>query len=173
MGNNSISKQMTDNEQFTHFLLKVKERIIIIFDHNIPNGKPLIESDVEFLYVMYKLYYNGDLEKLSKEPLSSESAKQPELFTTTLEAPILPFTEEPTDSLSRETISKVMIHKDVHRLYKAGVKNKEFNKHFKKADSEYYVPGIFISDMKKAAYALVYEGWLIARWQFNESDYKP
>jgi len=64
-----------------------------------------------------------------------------------------------------------MIDTHVKRLYVASMKNKEFNDQFKKADSEYYAPSIFLSDKQRAAYALVYEGWLIARGEFIESNY--
>ena len=64
-----------------------------------------------------------------------------------------------------------MIHPTVRRLYNEGVKNKEFNEQFKKMDSDYSKPNFLYSDKLKAAYALVYEGWLIAREEFDESKY--
>lgn len=74
---------MNEHEQFHHCLLKIKERLTIIFDHNIPNGKPIIESDAELLHVLYKLYYHGEIDKLSTEPLHVPEPVQTSFFPTT------------------------------------------------------------------------------------------
>jgi len=91
---------MNDNELELHYLKKLLERLTIVFTHNIPNGKPLLDSDRDILYQLHKLFYDGCLEGMSSEALMADEVTQQNLFTTTQEAPILPFTETPTDSLS-------------------------------------------------------------------------
>ncbi len=54
----------------------------MILDHHIPNGKPLIESDKDLLHVLCRIYYNGEIESMTKEPLNKPSPKQVEMFKT-------------------------------------------------------------------------------------------
>lgn len=73
---------MNDNQNYENFLLKVRERLAMIFDYHIPNGKPVIESDNKLIHVLYRVYYDGELEEMAKEPLRQVLTVQPDLFTT-------------------------------------------------------------------------------------------
>ena len=73
---------MNENERAEHFFLKIKERLTIIFDNNLPQGKSIIDSDREVLYELFKLYDNGQLDWLSKEPMEKENTSQGNLFLT-------------------------------------------------------------------------------------------
>lgn len=65
-----------------------------------------------------------------------------------------------------------MIAPQLKRLYDEAKQNEAFKAEFKAADKEYFSPGPFIGDIKKSLFAMVYEGWLIARGEFNESKYE-
>ena len=41
-----------------------------------------------------------------------------------------------------------------------------------KADDDFFIPNYLSSDMDKAIFGCLYEGWLIARGDFNESKYE-
>jgi len=64
-----------------------------------------------------------------------------------------------------------MIDPAVKNLYDEAKENEEFKAQFRAADKEYFSPGVFIGDVRKALFAMVYEGWLIAKGEFDESKY--
>lgn len=49
----------TDN--FWYFLLKLKERLIIITEYNVQNKLSLIERDEDVLFDLYKIHDDNDL----------------------------------------------------------------------------------------------------------------
>lgn len=55
-----------DNERFHAFCLKIKERLTIIFDHNVANKIDLIEEDVLMLKEM-KEWYDKSASKWAEE----------------------------------------------------------------------------------------------------------
>ena len=71
---------MDEIESFKHFLRKVDEKLTIIFKYSIPNGHSLSNSDRDFLYVMYKVWHNGELEFMCKDPAIKHEVIQRELF---------------------------------------------------------------------------------------------
>lgn len=73
---------MNDNEQFYHFLLKIREALTLMFDFNIPNGKPIPDPYRDILFVLYKVYYNGEIDSLAKEPLLQANPVQLKVFST-------------------------------------------------------------------------------------------
>lgn len=73
---------MKEQKQYEHFLKKLLERLTMIFNYHLPNGKPIIESDRELLHVLYRVYYNGDLDKLAREKLAVPEPQQKDIFET-------------------------------------------------------------------------------------------
>ena len=71
---------MNEIDSFTHFLRKVDEKLTIIFKYSVPNGHSLSNSDRDFLYVMYKVWHNGELEFMCKDPAIKHEVIQNELF---------------------------------------------------------------------------------------------
>lgn len=71
---------MKENERFDHFVKKVYECLHLHFRHYLPQGRsePAIYRDV--FYHLYKMYYSGCLEELSKEPILDDEVKQLDLF---------------------------------------------------------------------------------------------
>ena len=87
---------MKEHRQYIHFLKKIRERLTLLFDHNLPLGKEIIDSDRELLHVLYKVFDHGEIERLSREPLDNEKVTQVEMFKATSD--IIPFeNEEKTD----------------------------------------------------------------------------
>ena len=72
---------MDDFSGFSHFLLKVNERLTLMHSHYIPNGKQLPETDRDLLLELFRLYDDGCLESISKEPLIQEEVVQTDMFT--------------------------------------------------------------------------------------------
>lgn len=62
--------------------------------------------------------------------------------------------------------------RSVKKLYNEALENKEFNMDFKLSDSTYYKPNFFTDEIRKILYTSVYEGYLIAKGQFDEANYK-
>lgn len=77
---------MEDDKGFNHFLLKINERLTLMYTHHIPNGKDLPNSYRDMLFELYRIYDSGVLEDISREPLAKpEQDKlkgQPDLFST-------------------------------------------------------------------------------------------
>ena len=71
---------MNENEQVMHFMKKVHERLTFLFRYYIPNGKQIPESDRDLLLELYKIYDDGRLESMSREPMQQEDVIQTELF---------------------------------------------------------------------------------------------
>jgi len=88
---------MKDNDRYTHVLKKVRERLTMVFDYHIPNGKPLIDSDRDLLQVLHGSYEDGLFDFLARQPMQKESPIQQDLFTTP-EGPLLPFQKPDTSS---------------------------------------------------------------------------
>ncbi len=59
----------------------------------------------------------------------------------------------------------------VRKLYNEAKNNDVFLEQFLAADPEAKRPNIFTDDVTKHFLVCVYEGWLIARGEFNDSDY--
>ncbi len=72
---------MDDFSGFSHFLLKVNERLTLMHGHYVPNGKQLPETDRDLLFELFKIYDDGCLENISKEPLIQEEIIQTDMFT--------------------------------------------------------------------------------------------
>ena len=75
---------MTENELVLHFYKKAHEVLTIIFEHNIPNGKPIVDRHRDFLCELHKIHEDGALEWMCKEPLEQEKVTQQSLFATLL-----------------------------------------------------------------------------------------
>jgi len=59
----------------------VHEKLTLLLEVYIPNGQPPPEMTRDFLFVMFKVYYNGELDKMAKEPLErKEEVIQTGLF---------------------------------------------------------------------------------------------
>lgn len=71
---------MTDQDSFEHFLKKVYEILHLHFRHYLPLGKPEPMHYRDALYQLYKIYDNGILEEISKEPILDEEVKQLDLL---------------------------------------------------------------------------------------------
>ena len=61
---------------------------------------------------------------------------------------------------------------NVKRLYKEAVKNQEFNEDFKSNDPEYIKPSFFTDKLIKLFYTSTYQGWLIGKGRYKESNYE-
>ena len=75
---------MTDNDRFDHFLKKFYEVLHLHFRHYLPLGKPEPIYYRDIFYELYKIYYSGVLEEMSKEPIVSEEVKQLDFLTELL-----------------------------------------------------------------------------------------
>jgi len=60
----------------------------------------------------------------------------------------------------------------VRKLYKEALGNNLFWEQFKTADPEGSRPNFFTSNAEKHFIVCIYEGWLIARGEFNDENYK-
>ena len=72
---------MNENERIDHFMKKFYEVLHLHFRHYLPNGKPEPPHYRDVLYEVYKIYFNGNLEELSQEPLMEEEVKQLDMLT--------------------------------------------------------------------------------------------
>ena len=75
---------MNEKDGFKHFLQKLNERLTLLFKIYIPDGQPPPERDRDLLEVLFRMYDDGRVEWLSKEPLEEKEVIQTDLFTTTL-----------------------------------------------------------------------------------------
>ena len=50
---------MCSPEGFHYFLNHVKQRLVVILDHNIPNGLETNQRDMDLLQELYAVYDNG------------------------------------------------------------------------------------------------------------------
>ena len=64
-----------------------------------------------------------------------------------------------------------MMTPSVRKLYKEAIINEQFNEEFKEADSEYRRPTVFSDYILKHYFVAVYQGWLIARGEFDDTKY--
>ena len=71
-----------EHDSFLYFLKKVHEKMLLLFIHDIPNGKQPSELTRDLLYELFKIYSMGSLEVMSKEPLIQPVVTQPELFVS-------------------------------------------------------------------------------------------
>lgn len=78
---NSELCMMDDFSGFSHFLLKVNERLTLMHGHYVPNGKQLPETDRDLLLELFKIWDDGCLESISKEPLIQAEVTQAAMFT--------------------------------------------------------------------------------------------
>ena len=75
-----IFVSMNEQEAFNHFMAKSYEKLTIIFKWKIPNGQDLSNSDRDYLFVMWKVFWSGELDFMSKDPLIKHEVIQTELF---------------------------------------------------------------------------------------------
>ena len=71
---------MNENEQALHYTKKLLERLTLIINHNIPHGHSITDPDREVLREVHKLFDEGKLEWLAKEPIESQPVTQGALF---------------------------------------------------------------------------------------------
>jgi len=60
----------------------------------------------------------------------------------------------------------------VKKLYEEAKNNLNFREELRHSGEESYKPTIFWGDLHKICYAAIYQGWLVARGEYNESNYK-
>ena len=85
---------MNENEQALHYTKKLNERLTIILTHNLPHGHSIIDSDREVIREVHRLYDEGRLEWLVKEPLETKPVIQGDLFTQNTDTLALTTTTE-------------------------------------------------------------------------------
>jgi len=71
---------MDENDAFNHFIRKLDEKLTIIFKWKIPNGQDLSNTDRDVMFVLFKMFYNGELDFMCKDPLIKHEVIQTELF---------------------------------------------------------------------------------------------
>ena len=71
---------MTDIDRFEHFMKKIYETLHLHFKHYLPMGKPEPVQYRDVFYELYRIYDNGSLDFLSKEPIMEEEVKQLDMF---------------------------------------------------------------------------------------------
>ena len=89
---------MKENESVLHFIKKMGEAITLTLEYHLPNGKDIPDSYRDIFYELYKIYDNGTLEWLCKEPLIQKEAVQGMLFMEQ----VVTTTEEPPDITAEE-----------------------------------------------------------------------
>lgn len=94
---------MDEHDSFNHFLRKLDEKLTIIFKWKIPNGQDLSNTDRDVLFVLYKVWHNGELEFMSKDPLIKHEVIQAELFK---------YIDEPPDKKTDKNNGKVLDNKE-------------------------------------------------------------
>jgi DNA repair protein RadC len=56
---------MCQKEGFHYFLNHVKQRLVIIMDHNIPSGVDPCQSDIDLMRSLYNVYETGEVDTYS------------------------------------------------------------------------------------------------------------
>jgi hypothetical protein len=72
---------MNEQEQVNHFLKKVNERLTFLYQYYLPLGKEIPDSDRDLLFELYKIYDNGKLDQLCREPMEEQLVSQGALFS--------------------------------------------------------------------------------------------
>ena len=79
-------------------MAKVRERLTMIFDYHIPNGIPIIESDRALIHALCRIYENGELDTLTKEPIQKPEPKQQGLFKSESTQDLFTKADNPSDA---------------------------------------------------------------------------
>jgi len=90
---------MTETERFDKFCKKIYEVLHLHYRHYLPQGKPEPVIYRPVFYELHKMYYNGALDELAKEPILEEEVKQLDLFI-----PLMEKLESQKDKKEEETL---------------------------------------------------------------------
>ncbi len=74
---------MCETVKYHHFINHLKQRLVIILDHNIPNGIDPCQSDIHLLRELYTLYDEGSIDTYTEVEVRVQ-AEQVSLFEQTL-----------------------------------------------------------------------------------------